>query len=115
MEAFELAILFSAAGALVGAGLIKTLVSAGKGWGIVPEHGRGVLFATAILAAILIALAGLDADWIGGDDIGQDVLVIVLAWVNIYAASIGVHETAIKVQSIVSNSTTPDGPDGPAG
>lgn len=111
MDGFELAVLFTAAGAVVGAGLIKILVSAGKSWGIVPEHGRGALIAVALLAVLLIGLAAWDADWIADGISGQDVLIIILAWANLYTASIGVHETAVKAQNIMQGTTNPGGPD----
>ena len=111
MEAFELAILFTAAGALVGAGVVKAIASVIKSFGFLPEHGRIWLVATAILAAGLIGLALLDIEWLGGDDLGQDILVIILAWLNIYTSAVGVHETAVKVQDVVSGNTNPSGPD----
>ena len=111
MEGFELAILFTAAGAVVGAGLIKVLVSAIKSWGLLPEHGRGVLVAVALLALLLVGLATLDAAFIQDGISAQDVLIVVLAWANLYTASIGVHETAVKAQNIVQGTTNPAGPD----
>lgn len=111
MDAFDLAILFTAAGALVGAGLIKTLISLAKSAGLLPEHGRGLLYAAAGLAAGLIVLALLDAPLLRDGVSGADVLIIVLAWANLYAASIGVHETAAKVQNVLQNKTNPAGPD----
>lgn len=111
MEGFELAILFTTAGAVVGATLVKVLVSALKSFGLVPEHGRGVLYTAAGLSAALVALALLDAPWIRDSISGQDILVIVLSWLGIYTASVGVHETVSKVQRITSGTTDPDGPD----
>lgn len=111
MEGFELAVLFTAAGAVVGAGLIKVLVSAIKSWGLLPEHGRGVLLAVAALAVLLIGLAAWDAEWIRDGINAQDVLIVILAWANLYTASIGVHETAVKAQNIVQGTTNPTGPD----
>lgn len=111
LDGFEIAILFTSAGAIVGAGLLKILISAGKSFGIVPEHGRGILYATALLAGGLIALAALDADWVRDGISGQEILIVILAWANLYTASVGVHETAVKVQAVMSKSTDPAGPD----
>lgn len=111
MEAFDLAILFTAAGALVGAGLVKTLVSAGKTLGLLPETGRGLLYTALALSAALIALALIDNDMLRDGVSGGDVLVIVLAVFNVYAASIGVHETVSKIGRVASGSTDPSGPD----
>lgn len=111
MDGFELAILFTSAGAIVGAGLLKILVSAGKSFGIVPEHGRGVLYATALLAGALIGLAAWDASWLRDGISGQEVLVVILAWANLYSAAVGVHETAVKVQAVMTGGTNPSGPD----
>lgn len=111
MEGFELAILFTTAGAFVGASLLKIIVSAGKNAGLIPEHGRGILYVTAVLAAGLIVLALLDADFIRDGLSGQDILTIILAWLGIYTSAVGVHETAAKVQNIVQGTTNPVGPD----
>lgn len=112
MEAFDLVILFTTAGAVVGAALVKTLISAGKGLGILPETGRGLMYAALGLSAGLIALAvaanppfladGLDAN---------DVLIILLSVLGLYTSAIGVHETAAKIQRIASGETNPSGPD----
>ena len=111
MEFFDLAILFTAPGAVVGAALVKTLVSAGKAWGLVPEHGRGTLYAVAVLSAMLIALATWGAEFVMDGIAAQDLLMILLAWSALYAASVGVHETAVKVQRIASGTTNPVAPD----
>lgn len=113
MENFELAILFTTAGALVGAGLIKTLVSAAKSMGILPEHGRTLLVASAALAAALIGLALIDLPLLRDGVSGQDVLVIIMSWLGLYTASVGVHETAVKVQNVIQGTTNPTGPDAP--
>lgn len=111
MEFFDLAVLFTAAGAVVGGALVKTLVSAGKAWGLVPEHGRGVLYAVALLSLGLIGLAALDASFLRDGITGQDILTLVLAWAGLYAASVGVHETTVKAQAVLSARTDPTGPD----
>lgn len=113
MEFFDLAVLFTAGGALVGGGLVKTLTSAGKSLGIVPEHGRGVLIAAAALALLLIGLAGFDADFMRDGIAGQDILTLILAWAAVYAASVGIHETAVKVENVVRDATNATGPDAP--
>jgi len=110
MEAFDLAILFTAAGALVGAGLVKVLVSAAKSFGF-PSTGRAVMGLALALSAGLIALALIDNDLLNDGISGADVLLIVLSIFNVYAAAIGVHETAVKVQNIAQGTTNPDGPD----
>lgn len=111
MEGFELAILLTTAGAAVGAVLIKTLVSAAKGIGIVPEHGRGVLFAVGLLALLLIGLAVWDSTLLTDGVDAADVLLIFLSFVGLYTASVGIHETAVKAQSIIQGTTNPTGPD----
>lgn len=115
MENFQLAILFTAAGATVGAGLVKIVVSALKGFGWVPETGRGVLYAVAAASLLLIILAAIDADWLRDGISGADVLMLILSYFNLYAASIGVHETAVKVTAIARGTTNPAGPDERAG
>ena len=110
MESFDLAILFTAAGALVGAGLIKVIVSAAKGFGY-PSTGRAVMVLALVLSTGLIALALLDNDLLSDGVDGADILLIVLSILNVYAASIGVHETAVKVQNISQGTTNPSGPD----
>lgn len=111
MESFQLAILLTTAGATVGAALIKTLVSAGKQLGFVPEYGRGPMYAAAVLAGVLIALAVWDSTLLtDGVDAG-DVFLIFLSFFGLYAAAIGIHETAVKVQRIASGTTNSSGPD----
>ena len=115
MDNFELAILLTTAGAAVGATLIKTLVSAGKQLGWLPEHGRGLLYASGVAALILMALAVWDAisrETLFANGVNaQEVLTVFLAWFGLYTASVGVHETAAKVQRAVSGTTNPTGPD----
>lgn len=111
MESFDLAILFTTAGALVGATLVKTLVSAGKGLGWVPETGRGVMYTVLALSALLIALACWGADFIADGLDAQDVLIIMLSILGIYTSAIGINETAAKVQRVMSDGTDPNGPD----
>lgn len=110
MEAFDLAILFTAAGALVGAGLIKVIVSAAKSFGL-PETGRAPMLAALALSALLIGLALWDSDILSNGLSGADVLLILLSVLNVYAAAIGVHETTAKIQRVASGSTNPAGPD----
>lgn len=107
---FELAILFTTAGAAVGAGLIKTIVSAAKSFGL-PDHGRAPMIAVLVLAAFLIGLATWDSALFDDGVSGQDVLIVVLATVGLYTASIGVHETVVKAERIVSGTTNTTGPD----
>lgn len=111
MEQFQLIILLTTAGAAVGAVLIKTLVSAAKGIGILPETGRSSMYAAAAIAAVLIALAVFDAPILRDGVTGQDVFVIFLSWFGLYAAAVGTHETAVKAQNIVQGTTNPTGPD----
>lgn len=111
MENFDLAILFTTAGALVGAGLIKTLVSSGKALGIVPENGRGVMYAALLLSTALIGLALWGSELLADGVQAQDVLIVVMSILGIYTSSIGVHETVTKIQNISSGSTNPSGPD----
>ena len=111
MENFELAILLTTAGAAVGATLIKTVVSAGKQLGWLPEHGRGLLYASGVLAIVLMGLAVWDAETFADGVNAQEVLTVFLAWFGLYTASVGVHETAAKVQRAVSGTTNPTGPD----
>lgn len=112
MEAFDLLILFTTAGALVGATLVKILVSAGKGLGLLPDSGRVLLFAVLALSAGLVGLAlTANPPFLADGFNGQDVLIIVLSVVGIYTAAIGVHETVSKVQRIATGTTDPTGPD----
>lgn len=111
MEGFELAILLTTAGAVVGAAFIKTIVSAAKGIGIVPETGRGVLIAVGLCAALLMGLAVWDSTLLTDGVDASDVLLIVLSFLGLYTASIGVHETAVKAQNIIQGTTNPTGPD----
>jgi len=110
MESFELAILFTTAGALVGAALIKTVISAAKQFGL-PDHGRAPMVASLVLSAALIGLALWGSELIADGINAQDVLVIILSWLGLYTASIGVHESAVKVQRIASGTNNPAGPD----
>lgn len=111
MESFELAILLTTAGATTGAVLIKTLVSAGKQIGWLPETGRGVLYAAGALALVLIGLAVWDAGWFSDGVTARDIFLVFLSWFGLYTASVGVHETFSKVQRIASGKTDPAGPD----
>lgn len=111
MDAFDLAILFTAAGALVGAGLVKTLISAAKNMGLLPDHGRGLLYTALALSAALIGLALIDNPLFDDGVQGGDILIIVLAIFNVYAASVGIHETAAKTQRALAGETNPQGPD----
>ena len=111
IEGFELAILFTAAGALVGAGLVKTLVSAAKGLGFIPEHGRAVMLAALGLSVGLIALALWGSTMLEDGLDAQDVFIIILSVFNIYAASVGIHESAVKIQRIASGTTNRAGAD----
>ena len=115
MDNFELAILLTTAGAAVGATLIKTLVSAGKQLGWLPETGRGLLYATGALAVALMGLAVWDAVSRGelfADGVNaQSVLLVFLSWFGLYTSAVGVHETAAKVQRAVTTGTNPTGPD----
>ena len=111
MEDFQLAILLTTAGAAVGAVLIKTLVSAGKQLGIVPETGRGPLYAALALAAVLIGLALWDAGTFDAGVDAGDVFLALLSLVGLYTASVGVHETAVKGQRMIQGTTNPAGPD----
>ena len=111
MDNFELAILLTTAGAAVGATLIKTLVSAAKQLGWLPEHGRGLLYASGVLAIVLMALAVWDAETFSDGVNAQEVLTVFLSWFGLYTASVGVHETVAKVQRVVGDRTNPQGPD----
>ena len=111
MDNFELAILLTTAGAAVGATLIKTLVSAGKGLGWLPETGRGLLYAAGVLAILLMGLAVWDSGTFADGVTAQEVFVVFLSWFGLYTAAVGVHETAAKVQRAVTGTTNPDGPD----
>ena len=113
MEFFDLAVLFTAGGAVVGGGLVKTITSAGKSLGLVPEHGRGVLIAAALASLLLIGLAGFDAAFMRDGITGQDILTLILAWAAVYTSSVGIHETAVKVENVVRGDTDPAGPDAP--
>lgn len=113
MEFFDLAVLFTAAGAVVGGALVKTIVSILKGMGLIPETGRGVMYVVAAVSALFIGLAGFDASFLRDGISGQDILTLILAWAALYAASVGVHETAVKVQDIVQGTTNEGGPDAP--
>jgi hypothetical protein len=110
MEGFELAILFTTAGAAVGAALIKTIVSAAKSFGLT-DHGRAPMIAALALSVFLIGLATWDEQLFADGVSGADILVVVLAIVGLYTASVGVHETVSKVQRIASGTTDPSGPD----
>lgn len=112
MEAFDLLILFTTAGALVGASFVKVLVSAAKNLGLLPENGRVLMYVVLLLSAGLIGLAltaqpEFMADGLGG----QDVLVIILSILGVYTSAIGVHETAAKIQRVATGTTNPTGPD----
>ena len=111
MENFELAILLTTAGAAVGAALIKTLVSAAKGLGWVPDHGRGIMYAVLAFSVLLIGLAIWDADWIADGVTAGEVFLALLSLAGLYTAAIGMHETAVKVQNIAQGTTNPTGPD----
>ena len=111
MEDFQLSILLTTAGAAVGAGLIKTLISALKGLGLINDFGRAPLYAAMIAAAGLMALAVWDSSLLHDGVDAADVFVIFLSWIGLYTAAVGVHETAVKAQRIVQGTTNPSGPD----
>jgi hypothetical protein len=113
MEPFDLAILFTTAGAVPGAALVKVLLSAGKNLGVVPEHGRGILYANALVSALLILGAGLSAPWLKDGVSANEVLVVVLAWVGVGGLAIGVHEVAVKTQRVLQGTTDPNRADPP--
>lgn len=110
---FQLSILLTTAGAAVGAGLIKTIVSALKGMGLLPDHGRALLLVAGALAILLMGLAVWDAAiFSDGDGVtAQEIFTVLLATFGLYSASVGVHETAVKVQNIMQGTTNPTGPD----
>lgn len=112
MEAFDLLILFTTSGALVGAAFVKVLVSSGKGLGLLPENGRVLLFTVLALSAGLIGLAlTANPPFLADGLDGNDVLLIILSILGVYTSAIGVHETAAKVQRVMSGTTNPTGPD----
>lgn len=111
MDGFELAILLTAAGAATGGVLIKTLISAAKQIGWLPEHGRALLYASGALAVLLMGLAVWDAGTFSDGVTAQEVLMVFLAWFGLYTAAVGTHETFSKVQRAVSGTTNPIGPD----
>lgn len=111
MEGFDLAILFTTAGAVPGGALVKLILSAGKNLGIVPEHGRGILYANALVSALLIVGAALSAPWLHDGVNANEVLVVFLAWIGVGGLAIGVHEVAVKTQNVLQGSTNPVGPD----
>lgn len=113
MEFFTLAILFTTGGALVGAVVVKTLVSILKQMGLLPEHGRGILLAVAAISAVLIGLACLDAPFLRDGIAGDDIFLVFLSWLGLHTASVGTHEVITKGQAILSGSTNPVGPDVP--
>ena len=111
MENFDLAIIYTVEGVLVAAALVKVIVSAVKNLGIIPETGRAPMLAALAVSAALVGLSLIDADFLRDGTSGNDILKIVLAVVGLYTASIGVHETAAKVQRIAESRTNPTGPD----
>ena len=113
MDGFELAILLTAAGAATGGVLIKTLISAGKQIGWLPETGRALLYAAGILAAGLMSLAVWDAGTFSDGVDPQSILMVLLSWFGLYTAAVGTHETFAKAQRMISGETNPKGPDAP--
>lgn len=111
IESFDLSILFRTEGALVGGAFVKVLVSALKNMGLIPEFGRSSLMAAAAISLLLIGLALWGAPWISDGINGQEVFTALMAWAGLYAAAVGVHETAAKVQRIMQSETNPHGPD----
>ena len=111
MEAFDLAILFTTAGAVPGGALVKVILSAGKNLGIVPQTGRGILYANAAVSALLIAGAALSVPWLSDGVTPNEVLQVVLAWIGVGGLAIGVHEVAAKTQRVLQGNTNPAGPD----
>lgn len=108
MEPFPLEIVFTAAGAIVGAGLIASIVELAKRFGVIAEHGRAPMISSAVLAAALVGLAAWSA---GLAFTPESILLGVLAWMNVSTAAIGSHATVRKAHSIATHSTNPAGPD----
>lgn len=108
MEPFPLEIIFTAAGAIVGAGVVTSLVELAKKFGAISEHGRAPMLTAAGLSAGLVGLAAWSAS-VGISP--ESILLGVLAWLNVTTAAIGTHAAVRKAGAVMSGSTNPSGPD----
>lgn len=108
MEPFDLAIIFTAAGALIGAALVTAAVELLKRLGILAVHGRAPMLAAAALSAGLVLLGAWSIGFVLSP---ENLLLGILAWINVTTAAIGTHATVRKAGAIASGSTNPGGPD----
>jgi hypothetical protein len=115
MEAFPLDAVFTAPGALVGAAVVTAIVEMIKRLTAFPSTGRAPMLLAAFVAALLIGLATLDADELTALELGQRILTVVLAWLNVATAAIGTHATARKVHAVATGTTDTRGPDNDGG
>lgn len=101
---------FTAAGALAWAAAIAALVQLGKRISFIPipETGRGILFAVALIAALVTGLAAWD---LGLTIDAQGVVLLVFTWANLAAASVGAYEAGAKAVRVATGTTNPSGPD----
>lgn len=108
MEPFPLEIIFTAAGALVGAGVVTAIVELAKKFGVIAETGRAPMLAAAVLSLGLVLLAA----WSLAPGISpESILLGVLSWLNVTTAAIGTHAAVRKTAAVMSGSTNPSGPD----
>lgn len=113
MEILELAGVFTAAGALAWAGVIIFAVELLKRLSPLAETGRAPMYAAASLGAIIVALAAWDVSATGalGLNTPNFIVALAFAWLNVTAAAIGLHTTAMKAGRVIQGTTNTSGPD----
>ena len=106
----QLGAVFSAEGLALWAAAIVLLIQFGKRFvPFIPEHGRGVLYAVAVISLLVIA----GAVWEAGTGIEgpNHVVRLLFTFVALSSAAIGEYEAGAKTIRVLTSSTNPAGPD----
>jgi hypothetical protein len=112
MDSFELALVFTAPGAMLAGALVASIVELLKriAFPDLWQHGRAPLITAALLALAIVALAVLDVG-LPSDALGSAILGYVLAWANVTAAAVGGFEVTRKAYRVATSSTNETGED----
>ena len=113
MDILELAAVFTTAGALAWSGVVVFTVELVKRLTPLAETGRAPLYAAASLSGTVVGLAAWDVTATGQLALNAPnfIVSIAFAWINITAAAIGLHTTAMKAGRVIQGTTNTSGPD----
>lgn len=109
-----LAEIFTAPGVIAWAAVVTLIVQFLKklAWFPVPESGRGVLYAVAVVAGCLVLLAAWDTGFsMFANPTG--IIGLLLTWISVSTAAVGTAEATSKAVRVVRGTTNPTGPDSP--